>query len=171
MKLTVLNQNAFPEIWKVRRRSRVVFSMLCLPRSPEARCARHPTLTNRGSHVRLVSRSMSVPSFNQIYLSFVQVQWIIPCIQFFPCNKTRYCAYIYRAKITVYKKRHVSKGNCFQETHGICIKIFSGFSTFKTAYRGIHEKGSLGYLCALGIERQSPLNECTFQEPFIWNQL
>ena len=160
MKRTVLNQNAFPEIWKVIRRSRVVFSMLCLPRSPEARCARHPTLTDRGSHVQLVSwkRSMSVPSFNQNYLSFVQVQWIIPCIQFFPCNKTRYCAYIYRAKITVYKKRHVSWGNCFQEPHGICIKIFSGFSTFKTAYRGIHEKGSLGYLC-------------TLQEPFICNQL
>ena len=28
-------------------------------------------------------------------------------------------------------------------------------------YRGFHEKGTLSYLCALGIDRCSPLNECT----------
>ena len=33
------------------------------------------------------------------------VQWIIPNIQFFPCNKTRYCAFIHRVKIT--EKRHI----------------------------------------------------------------
>ena len=32
---------------------------------------------------------------------------------------------------------------------------------------GFHEKGSLSYLCAIGIDRQSPLNECTLQETFI----
>ena len=31
---------------------------------------------------------------------------------------------------------------------------------FKGRYRGFHEKGTLGYLCALGIDRQSSLNEC-----------
>ena len=34
-------------------------------------------------------------------------------------------------------------------------------------YRGFHEKGTLSYLCALGIDRCSPLNECTLQVPFI----
>ena len=28
-------------------------------------------------------------------------------------------------------------------------------------YQGFHEKGSLSYLCALGIDRQPSLNECT----------
>ena len=38
-------------------------------------------------------------------------------------------------------------------------------------YWGFNEKGSLSYLCALGIDRKYPLNECTLQEPFTWNQL
>ena len=38
-------------------------------------------------------------------------------------------------------------------------------------YLGFHEKGFLSYLCALGIDRQSPLNECTLLEPFIWNPM
>ena len=38
-------------------------------------------------------------------------------------------------------------------------------------YWGFHEKGTFSYLCALGINRYSPLNECTLQVPFIWNQL
>ena len=37
-----------------------------------------------------------------------------------------------------------------------------------STYRGFHEKGTLSYLCALMIDRQSPLNECTLQVPFIW---
>ena len=78
------------------------------------------------------------------------------------------CLYL-QSENNCLKKRNVSWGNCFQETDGICIKISLGFSTFKTAYRGIHEKGSLAYLCALGIERQSPLKECTLQVPSIWN--
>ena len=41
----------------------------------------------------------------------------------------------------------------------------SGYSI----YRGFHGKGSLTYLCALGLDRKSPLNE--LQEPFIRNQL
>ena len=36
------------------------------------------------------------------------------------------------------------------------------------SYRGFYEKGSLSYLCALGIDR---LSLCTLQEPLIWNQL
>ena len=34
-------------------------------------------------------------------------------------------------------------------------------------YWGFHEKGTLSYLCALGIDRKSPLHECTLQVPFI----
>ena len=36
---------------------------------------------------------------------------------------------------------------------------------------GISWKRYLNYLCALGIDRYSPLNECSIQVPFIWNQL
>ena len=37
-------------------------------------------------------------------------------------------------------------------------------------YWGFHEKGTLSYLCALGIDRQYSLNECT-RVPFLWYQL
>ena len=35
---------------------------------------------------------------------FDQIEWIIPNIQFSPCNKTRYRAYIHRVKITFFSK-------------------------------------------------------------------
>ena len=38
-------------------------------------------------------------------------------------------------------------------------------------YHEFHEIGSLSYLCALGIDRKSPLNDCTLQETFILNRL
>ena len=41
----------------------------------------------------------------------------------------------------------------------------------RSNYWAFHEKGTLGYLCVLGIDRWSPLNECTLKVPFIWNQL
>ena len=34
-------------------------------------------------------------------------------------------------------------------------------------YWGFHEKGTLSYLCALGIDRYSPLNKCTLKVHFI----
>ena len=36
---------------------------------------------------------------------------------------------------------------------------------------GISWKSTLSYLCALGIDRCSPLNKCTLQVSFIWIQL
>ena len=36
-------------------------------------------------------------------------------------------------------------------------------------YWGFHEKGTHSYRCPQGIDRLSPLNECTLQVPFIWN--
>ena len=49
------------------------------------------------------------------------------------------------------------------------LGILSNFRML--VYRGFHEKGTLSYLCGLGIDRLSPLNECTLHVPFIWNQL
>ena len=36
----------------------------------------------------------------------------------------------------------------------------------RTTYRGFHEKGNHS-LCPSGIDRKSPLNECSLQVPFI----
>ena len=55
--------------------------------------------------------------------------------------------------------------------HIILSKSKKKFSIPNFRYRGFHEKGTLSYLCALGIDRCSPSNECTLQVPFIWNQL
>ena len=39
--------------------------------------------------------------------------------------------------------------------------------TYRWMYWGFHEKGTFSYLCALWIDRQYPLNECTLQVPLI----
>ena len=38
-----------------------------------------------------------------VHTGIAEIQWINPNIQFFPCNKTRYCAYIHRVCKKVYK--------------------------------------------------------------------
>ena len=48
---------------------------------------------------------------------------------------------------------------------GVCYREFHK-NIHLLSYRGFDENGSLSYLCALGTDRQSPLNECTLQEPF-----
>ena len=54
---------------------------------------------------------------------------------------------------------------------GIKRRVFFAAFHIQCIYRGFHEKGTHNYLCAFGIDRQSPLNKCTLQVPFIWNQL
>ena len=49
--------------------------------------------------------------------------------------------------------------------------LFINHLCMKFRYRWFHEKGSLSYLFTPEIDRESLLNECTLQEPFIWNQL
>ena len=67
--------------------------------------------------------------------------------------------------------------NCFSCEKGMIFTVQCRLSVIcslfspRFQYRGFHEKGTLSYLCALGIDRLSPLNECTLQVPFIWNQL
>ena len=58
----------------------------------------------RQYHALHTSTGQRFMTWNCILFKLVEIQWIIPNIQFFSCNKTLYCAYIHRVKITGLKK-------------------------------------------------------------------
>ena len=62
------------------------------------------------------------------------IHWIVPNIQFFPWNITRYCAYIHRVKITGYKKAMLSSIK-------YCLRLKHLFILHNTMYHPSTEGG------------------------------
>ena len=84
-------------------------------------------------------------------------QWIIPNIQFCPCYKTRYCANIYRVKLTGLKKgmlsyhgtlsRHCSDGDFFLGAKllykWLCLSVCTPLAFLYKAIVYVNHNGSL----------------------------
>ena len=95
-------------------------------------------------------------------------QWIIPNIQFCPCYKTRYCANIYRVKLTGLKKgmlsyngtlsRHCSDGDFFLGAKllykWLCLSVCTPLAFLYKAIVNVNHNGSL---LILGNEPSPPL--------------